>query len=417
MVSLWRRVLGVGTGTVIEWVGYDSAADEVVAHVRPRKARRRRCGRCGEPARGYDQGEGRRRWRGLDVGTVRVWLEGDAPRVECDRCGVRVAAVPWARHGAGHTYAFDDTVAWLVTRTSKTTVTELMRVAWRTVGAIITRVTADIDSRVDRLEGLRRIGIDEISYKKRYKYLIVVVDHDTGRLVWAAPGRDHGTVRSFFEALGPERSALLTHVTSDEADWIIDVVAECAPQAVRSADPFHVIKWATQALDAVRRRAWNEARGRRVGKRAQGDALKLKRARFVLWKNPEDLTTNQEAKLAWIAETDPRLYRAYLLKEGLRAVFAVGGDDGKQALDRWLGWAQRSRIPEFVEVGRRIRRHRQAIDASLEWGLSNALVESTNTKIRLLTRLAYGFKSAHALIALALLHLRGHQPDLPGRTA
>ncbi len=137
----------------------------------------------------------------------------------------------------------------------------------------------------------------------------------------------------------------------------------------------------------------------------------------MLWKNPEDLTTNQEAKLAWIAETDPRLYRAYLLKEGLRAVFAVGGDDGKQALDRWLGWAQRSRIPEFVEVGRRIRRHRQAIDASLEWGLSNALVESTNTKIRLLTRLAYGFKSAHALIALALLHLGGHQPDLPGRTA
>lgn len=417
MVSLWRRVLGVGKGTVIERVEFDADGNVVVARVRPRKAKRRRCGRCGKPARGYDQGEGRRRWRTLDLGTVPVWLEADAPRVECDACGVTVAWVPWARHGAGHTYAFDDTVAWLVTRTSKTTVTELMRVAWRTVGSIITRVSADIEAQVDRLEGLRRIGIDEISYKKRYKYLIVVVDHDTGRLVWAAPGRDHKTVRSFFEELGPKRSALLTHITSDEADWITDVVAECAPQAVRSADPFHVVKWATQALDAVRRQTWNEARGRRFGKRGKGDALKLKRARFALWKNPEDLTPNQAAKLEWIAKTDPRLYRAYLLKEGLRHVFALKGDAGKEALDRWLAWAQRSRLPAFVEVGRRIRRHRPAIDASLEHGLSNALVESTNTKIRVLTRIAYGFKSPQALIALALLSLGGHQPNLPGRAA
>jgi hypothetical protein len=85
----------------------------------------------------------------------------------------------------GHTYAFDETVAWLATQSSKSTVTELMRIAWRTVGSIITRVWDDVDANCDRLAGLRRIGIDEISYKKGHKYLMVVVDHDTRRMVWA----------------------------------------------------------------------------------------------------------------------------------------------------------------------------------------------------------------------------------------
>ncbi len=117
-----------------------------------------------------------------------MWLEADAPGVNCRVHGPTVAAVPWARHGAGHTRDFDDTVAWLAVQCSKTAVTELLRVAWRTVGAIIIRVQADIEATVDRFDGLRRIGIDEISYKRGHRYLTVVVDHDTGRLVWAAVG-------------------------------------------------------------------------------------------------------------------------------------------------------------------------------------------------------------------------------------
>lgn len=142
-------------------------------------------------------------------------LEAEAPRVKCRTHGVVVAHVPWARHNAGHTLAFDDQVAWLATQASKTTATELMRIAWRTVGAIIARVWADIEAQHDRLAGLRRIGIDEISYKKGHKYLMVVVDHDTRRLIWAAPGRDSATVREFFDLLGEERCAQITHVSAD----------------------------------------------------------------------------------------------------------------------------------------------------------------------------------------------------------
>jgi transposase len=427
--SLWRRFFGLDERTVVEDVGFDVCVPELlVAQVRPKRTRdgRGRCGRCGRLASWYDGGRGRRRWRALDLGVVVVELEADAPRVKCPVHGPTVIAVPWARHDAGHTRDFDDMVAWLAVACSKTAVAALMRVAWRTVGGIVRRVCADMDAAVDRFAGLRRIGIDEISYRKGYKYLTVVVDHDTGRLVWAAPGRDRVTLRAFFEILGAERCRWLTHVSADGAPWIADVVAERAPQAVLCADPFHVIGWATEALDEVRRTAWNDARraagndtrttagGRRINL-SRSNAKKFKGSRYALWKNPEDLTENQHAKLAWIAKTDPRLYRAYLLKEGLRHVFKIKGEAGKQALNQWLSWAQRCRIPLFVDLARKIRKHLTAIHATLHHGLSNGLIESVNTKIRVLTRIAYGFQNPHTLIALALLALGGYRPTLPGR--
>ena len=117
------------------------------------------------------------------LGLVKAFLEADSPRVRCAEHGVAAAQIPWARHGAGHTYAFDDTAAWLVTHCSKSAVRDLLRIAWRAVGSIVTRVVADAEAKTDRFANLRRIGIDEISYKRGHKYLTVVVDHDTGVLL------------------------------------------------------------------------------------------------------------------------------------------------------------------------------------------------------------------------------------------
>jgi len=121
-----------------------------------------RLGRCGSP--GYDLGDGRRRWRALDLGATLAFVEADAPRVTCRRHGVVVCAVPWARHRSRVTRAFEDQAAWLAVNTSKSAVAELMRVAWRTVGGICERVCTEAQREVDLLDGLRRIGIDEISH-------------------------------------------------------------------------------------------------------------------------------------------------------------------------------------------------------------------------------------------------------------
>ncbi len=424
---LWHALLGVEK-TVVEAVEFDEDEQVLIARVRPSRGASRRCGVCRRRCGRYDTGQGRRRWRALDLGTVQAVVEADAPRVSCPEHGVVVAHVPWARHGAGHTVAFDETVAWLATQTSKSAVTQLIRIAWRTVGSIIARVWADTDRLHDRFADLRRLGIDEISYKRGHRYLTVVIDHDSGRLVWAAPGHDMATLQTFFDLLGPQRCARITHVSADGADFISTMVAKNCPSAVRCADPFHVVRWATEALDEVRRQAWNDARrlARATEKRGLGRppadapprpaterARGITGARYALWKNPENLTEKQRAKLEWIAHTDPRLYRAYQLKEGLRLIFQMPTDQAQEALDRWVSCARRCRIPSFVKLQKTIVKHTPSILAAIRHGLSNGRTESVNTKVRLITRIAFGFKSPDALIALAMLSLGGHRPALP----
>jgi len=404
-------MLGVAEA-VVESVDFDELAEALIVSARPRKSAMNRCGRCGQRCSRYDGGEGRRRWRALDLGGLQAYVEADAPRVSCPEHGVIVAAVPWARHRAGHTRAFDDLAAWLVRYTSRSTVKTFLRIAWRTVMAIVVRVMADLDAQAgDRLANVRRIGIDEISYKRGHKYLIVVVDHDTGRLLWAQEGRDKKTLMGFFDLLGEKGCRRIELVSADGADWIADAVGLRCPQAELCMDPFHVVSWAVDALDVVRRQVWNQAR--RAGQ--TGLARGLRDCRFALWKNPERLTARQQNKLAFIQKTNRKLYRAYLLKEQLRQVFAPGGAERIVLLDAWLRWAARSRIEPFVDLARRMRRYRDDIAHTLTHQLANARVEGVNTRIRLLTRLAYGFKTATPLIALAMLHLGGYNVALPGR--
>ncbi|MCA1681109.1 MAG: ISL3 family transposase, partial [Actinobacteria bacterium] len=383
----------------------------VVVWLRPKARERDRCGVCRRRCPGYDWGEGRRRWRALDLGTTLCYLEAEAPRVECRRHGVVVCAVPWARHDSSFTRAFEDQVCWLAVNASKTAVAELMRVAWRTVGWICERAMAEQGARRDLLAGLRRIGIDEISVRKGQRYLTVVVCHDSGRLVWAHPGRDAKTVEKFLDSLGEERCAQIRLVSCDMADWITGPVSERCPKAAICYDPFHLIKLATDALDEIRREVWNEARRQGQAQLAR----ELKGARFALWKNPERLTERQQLKLARIQQINKRLFRAYLLAQQLSQIYRVPYQDAVALLEGWLQWARRCRLAPFVRIARTISEQREGIEAAIRHGLSNARVEQVNTQIRLITRRGFGFHSAHALIALAMLSLGGLCPSLPGR--
>lgn len=406
---VWAGLLGLER-TVIEGVELDASGALVVA-VRPKWSERDRCGICRRRSAGFDLGEGRRRWRALDVGVCPAYVEGDAPRVRCEEHGVVVCAVPWARHGSRFTRCFEQQAAWLAVHCSKSAVAELMRVAWRSVGRMLERVMADEQAGRDLFAGLARIGIDEISHRKGQRYLTVIVCHDTGRLVWAAAGANRKTLGRFFDLLGPERCAEIRLVSADMGSWIaLEVAARCE-NAVLCVDPFHVVKLATDALDEVRREVWNDAR--RQGQRQEARALKG--ARYALWKNPERLTDRQRAKLSQIERTNRPLYRAYLLKEQLRQIYRLPVSAATRLLDAWLRWARRCRLPPFVKLAKTITEQRPGITAAIEHGLSNALVEAVNTKIRLITRRAFGFHSPDALIALAMLTLAGLCPSLPGR--
>lgn len=407
--SLWKKLFGLQRAVVEDvWLEDDRA---LVLAVRPVARESDRCPHCRRRCPGYDWGEGRRRWRALDLGTTFAYLEAAAPRVQCRRHGVVVAAVPWARHDSSFTRSFEDQLAWLAVQASKTAVSQLMRVAWRTVGWICERVMVEAQAKRDLFAGLKRVGIDEISIRKGQRYLTVVVDHDTGRLVWAAPGRDRKTVEKFLDTLGKERCQQIKLVSCDMASWITGPVGERCANANVCYDPFHLVKLATDALDEIRRDVWNDAR--RQGQ--QQLARELKGARFALWKNPANLTERQQLKLARVQQLNQRLYRAYLLAQQLREIYRIPLEHATRLLDAWLRWARRCRLEPFVKLARTITEQRAGIDAAIRHGLSNARVEQINTQLRLITRRAFGFHSPDAAIALAMLALADLCPPLPGR--
>ena len=237
-----------------------------------------------------------------------------------------------------------------------------------------------------------------------------MVDHDSGRQVWAGKGANQDTLRSFFDALGPERCARLSHISCDGAEWMHDVMAEKAPQALVCLDPYHVVSWATKALDKLRRRLAGELRHR--GRPEQ--AASLKDSRWALLKNPAELTGAQKSTLAGIRADNEPLYRGYLLKEQVRYVFRADGvSEAKSLLGGWLAWAGRSRIPEFTRLSETIRRFQTLIWHTLESGLSNARLEASNNHLRLIQRRGYGYRSAESLIAISDLVLGRLGPPLP----
>jgi len=367
--------------------------------------RRRRlvCPHCDHKTRWrYDTRPVPSRWRHLDLGTWRLELQATLRRLRCPTHGVVVEAVPFARPGAHLTRDLDDLLAWLATRMDKSAVARLCRVSWRSVGRACERVVAtELDP--DRLNGLFRIGVDEISWRKHHKYLTLVVDHDRGKVIWGAKGKDAATLDTFFDELGPERSSQLSAVSLDLGPAYLKSVRTegHAPQAVVCADPFHLVKLVGDALDEVRRELWNQLR-RLPDPRWAKD---FKGSRWALLKNPEDLTDVQSLQLARIRRNRGGMWRAYDMKEQFRAILAgdLSRDEAGALLDRWCARAQRSRLAPFVKAARTMRERRDLILNAVEHGISNGRVEGLNTKVRLLIRRAYGFHSADAALALVIL--------------
>lgn len=344
----------------------------------------------------YDRRAGRW-WRAMDLAGTKLMLTYDLRRVDCPTCGVRTELVPWAEHDAGFTYDFEMRAAYLAQKCDKTTVAALMRIAWVTVGSIIERVVARL-AKPDRLASVRRIGIDEISYRKHHSYLTVVIDLDTAEVLWMAPGKNTETLLKFFERLGPERSALLELVAIDMSAAYEKAVRAAAPKATLVFDRFHVQRLVHDALDKVRR---EEVRAHGV-RTDEGQALK--RTRFALQKNPWNLTLEEQDKLSTLQRVNQRMYRAYLLKEAFcdlldrRQVHVV-----EKRLAAWIAWARRSRLAPFVKAAKTVATHLDGILAYIRTGASNGRTEGLNGKIRTITRRSYGFHRPESLMALIWL--------------
>lgn len=446
--SICRKLLNVKNIVVESQKVYDDAdgIKHLSIQVRPSKRHQCRCPLCGRKCVKDGASAQHRTWRHMDFGGIIVEVESDTQRIRCPEHGSIVADVPWAYPGSRFTKAFDMTVGWLAVHLPKSVISELMRIDWKTVGRCVSRTLNDIEpDRRKRLDGLVHIGIDETSYQKGHKYITVVLNHDTNTVVWAAQGHGKGVLEQFYKQLTPKQLSSIEVVSGDGARWITDCVNEFTPNCERCIDSFHVVEWAMEALDEVRREAWHEARAKaeqakercsarqkkwgdeaadKAAAKARADAVKqaqekagqIKGSAYALGKAPENLTETQKLKLAFIEQENPRLYRAYRLKEGLRMILKMTSvEDAAAELKRWLWKASHSQIPQMHDLYEKIKRHEEHILNTIRLGLSNARIEAANNKIKLVIRKAYGFRNIQNLLDMVYLVCSNLVIPLPNR--
>jgi transposase len=381
----------------------------VVVTVRLRR-KRTVCSGCG--ARGLPIKEHRpKSWRHLDLGACRCEIECLLRRVYCPGCGDVYEQVPWARAGSPYTRDFEDVVAFLAQQMAKTPLTRLMRIGWRSVGKILARVVADKLDR-GRLDGLVMLGVDEVSYASEHRFLTCVADHQSGGVVWAAPGRNAQTLQGFFTELTDEQRQSITAVSIDMSAGYENAIRSAAglPNAEVCFDPFHVVSLGGKAADQVRRDEYN-----RHGRSSTGEGRWIKGTRYSLLKDTANQTPKQLAKLAEVVLTNKGMYRAFLLLGELRYLYRLPENEAAERLDAWLAWASRSKLQPFVKLARTIRKHKAGVLAAIRLGINNGRLEALNSRVRLISHRAHGFHSADALIAMVYLCCAGIHIDLPHR--
>ena len=227
----------------------------VVLSVRPFKRAQCTCPICGKKCvkDGFKQND-ESAWRAPSLNGMPVFIKYRPQRILCQEHGALNEQIPWADGTGRFTAAFNDEVAWLVCQMSKTAICEYLSINWRTVGNCIkashARLEPDITQRIH--DGVRRICVDETSYRKGYKYITVVYDMDKNRVIWVHEDHGYEVFAEFCKQLTPEEREKIEIVAGDGASWIDSCKREFLPNATRCIDFFHVAQWINKALDEVR---------------------------------------------------------------------------------------------------------------------------------------------------------------------
>jgi transposase len=350
------------------------------------------CSGCGRKRPGYDRSP-ERLFEFIPMWGHKVFFRYTPRRVECPDCGIRVERMPWVTGKHRLTEAYAWFLADWAKRLSWKEVAEAFRTTWDHVFCSVERAVTWGREHQD-LSGIKAIGVDEIAWQRGHRYLTLVyqIDSHCKRLLWVGEKRTIKTILRFFRWFGKDKSQALKFVCSDMWKPYLKVIARKADKAINILDRFHIMAHLSKAIDEVRAGEVKELK-------QKGYESVLTKTRWLLLKRPENLTDKQETKLADLLRYNLRSMRSYLLKEEFQFFWSYTSPYwAGQFLDKWCTKTMRSKIEPMKKVARMLRRHRPLL---LNWfrakkQFSSGIVEGFNTKAKLTTRKAYGFRTYHA---------------------
>ena len=376
-----RKQLGLKAHTVTK---VEENERYMMVHIDRLGRRLLRCGVCRQRCRKVHSMRKAREWRDLSMRKLPLRLRYRPRRVECPRCGLRVEDFPWAEPWARVTTALSNAVAILARE------------------LIVKRAVA-YGLRHRARPPVHVIGIDEVSRRKGQVYLTVVYDLERRVLLWVGDDRTEEAVRPFFsEEMGKRRCQTLRVVCMDMWAPYAKLVREHATNAEILFDRFHIVKHLNETVDAVRRELWRQLTAK--------ERVSFKGTRWLLLKNPWNLTGDQKERLSTLVRWNAPIIRAYYLKEAFQLFWGYRQPKrAKDHLEKWMRSAMSSRLEPFKKFVRMLRSH---LDGILPWTqhrLSNGAVEGMNNKIKSISHRSFGFRTAENFIA-AIYHCCARLP-------
>ena len=407
-------LLGGWPGFVIEAVAREPAGTRkqgpcITIRLVAEPGARRCCSRCGEACDGtHDVSV--RRVRELPILDAETWLLVPLARVVCPTCGPTVEALPWLDRYARMTKRFVESVARLAQVLPISQVAAWFDLSWDTVQAID---QAALEARLGPVDltGVRRLVIDEFAIQKVHRYATVIAEPETRRVLWVTRGRRREDIRPFFALLGPAGCAALEAVAMDMSEaFEAETRAHC-PHVEIVYDLFHVVaKFGREVIDRVRVDETNRvARAARTGSVRQQRRV-IKGARWLLLRNANTLRGDERVRLRELLAANRRLWVVYVLKDALKALWRFRYRAAAQrAWQAWYGWAIRSRIPALVRFANQLKPRLPGILAHCRYPLHTSVLEGINNKIKVIKRMAYGFRND----AYFFLKIRAAFPGIP----
>ena len=394
-----RKQLGLKAHTV---TNVEETERYMVVHIERLGGRLLRCGVCRQRCRKVHSVRKAREWRDLSMRKLPLKLRYRPRRVECPRCGLRVEDFPWAEPWARVTTALSNAVSILAREMSWQGTARHYGLNWKSVATIVKRAVA-YGLRHRKRPPVHIIGIDEVSRRKGQVYLTVVYDLRRRVLLWVGEDRTEEAVKKFFtEEMGRRRCHTLQVVCMDMWAPYANLVREHAVNAQILFDRFHIVKHLNEAVDGVRRELWR--------KLASKEKVTVKGTRWLLLKNPWNLSPDQNERLSTLVRWNTPLVRAWYLKEAFQLFW-----DYKQSwragqhLRKWINSAMRSKLEPFKKFAKMLRSHLEGILPWTEIRLSNAAVEGMNNKIKSISHRSFGFRTAANFIA-AIYHCCARLP-------
>jgi transposase len=352
------------------------------------------CPVCGALAPAYDTTE--KTWRHLNFFQYEAYLHAFVPRVNCpnEGCGVKQIQVPWSRAGSGFTLLFEALVMTMARDLPVNVMARLFSVTdtrlWRVINAYVEMARAKED-----FSDVKRVGIDETSTKKGHNYASFFFDLDKRKLLFGTEGKDNETVKDFVVDLkkhggDPEQ---ITDAAIDMSKAFIKGVKEQLPNAVVTFDKFHLIRLMNEALGKIR------------AEEARLFPGALKKSRYLFLKNPEDLTSEEEARMdTMVANQCYKSVEAYAHKLNLQNVyFAQSRQEAEALLKQWLKQTSKSTIVLIQKMARTVKDHWDGILSHFDSELTSGFLEGINSLIQAAKARARGYRNPRNMISMAYL--------------